>query len=167
MMHENDPKCGVWLVLVTHPHREPQAIENLMRQNFRAYCPMTAKRIHHARRVHDAQRPLFPGYVFVEWPSQWRPLLGTIGVRSVVMSDRKPAKLPLGFVESLKARELDGVIGEPEMAFRIGQQVTIQGGAFDGLIGQIIEMRSNDRVLVLLDLLNRQTPVHIDARQLV
>ena len=55
----------------------------------------------------------------------------------------------------------------PEMPFRIGQQVTIPGGAFDGLIGQIIEMRSNDRVLVLLDLLKRQTPVHVDAKRLV
>ena len=45
---------------------------------------MIVKRIKHARRVYDAKRPLFPGYIFVERPVQrhlWRPLLGTFGVR--------------------------------------------------------------------------------------
>ena len=56
---------------------------------------------------------------------------------------------------------------KPEAPFKIGQEVTIKGGAFDGLIGQIVEMKSNDRVLVLLDLLRRKTPVHIDAKKLV
>jgi hypothetical protein len=36
---------------------------------------MILKRIKHARRVYDAKRPLFPGYIFVERPAQrhlWR-----------------------------------------------------------------------------------------------
>ena len=73
-----------WIVLTTHPHREDFAIENLVRQDYEAYCPMIVKRIKHARRTYDAKRPLFSGYVFVERPAQcdlWRPLLGTFGVR--------------------------------------------------------------------------------------
>src|SRR5208337_3210626 len=73
-----------WIVLTTHPHREDFAIENLVRQDYEAYCPMIVKRIKHARRAYDAKRPLFSGYVFVERPAQcdlWRPLLGTFGVR--------------------------------------------------------------------------------------
>jgi transcriptional antiterminator RfaH len=169
MTRDLEQENGSWLVLVTHPHRESQAIENLMRQNFRAYCPMTVKHIRHARRAYDAQRPLFPSYVFVEQQSlqqRWRPLLSTFGIRSVITHDDKPAKLPHGFVEGLKAREVDGAIGIPETPFQIGQQVTIKGGAFDGLIGQIVQMKPNDRVLVLLDLLQRKTTVHIHAKQL-
>ncbi len=128
---------------------------------------MTMKHIRHARRAYDAERPLFPGYIFAEQPQLWRPLLSTVGVRAAVMNDGKPAKLPLGFIESLKAREVEGCICKHETPFRIGQQVTIQGGAFDGLIGQIMGMRTNDRILVLLDLLKRQTPVQIDAKRLV
>ena len=159
-----------WLVLATHPNREAQAIENLARQKFQVYCPVVLRHIRHARRTYDAHRPLFPGYVFVEQPGlpqRWRPLLGTFGVRTVLMNGETPATLPKGFIEGLKAREVDGVIGKPEAPFQIGQRVTIKGGAFDGLIGQIIAMKENDRVLLLLDLLSRQTRVHIDARQLV
>ena len=46
----------------------------------------------------------------------WRPLLGTFGVRSVVCNGETPSLLPAGFVESLKAREIDGAIQKPEIA---------------------------------------------------
>jgi transcriptional antiterminator RfaH len=144
-------------------------MQNLARQSFHAYCPMTIQHIRHARRAYDAARPLFPGYLFVEQTDasqRWRPLNSTTGVRSLVMSGETPARLPAGFVENLKAREVNGSVCRPETPFQIGQRVTIQGGAFDGLIGQIVEMRDRDRVLVLLDLLNRQTRVDIDAKRL-
>jgi transcriptional antiterminator RfaH len=162
-------KHSDWFVLATHAHREAEAMQHLTRQSFRAYCPMIVKHIRHARQNYDAPRPLFPGYVFVAQESagqRWRPLRSTVGVSSLLMSGEAPARLPAGFVESLKLREVNGNICRPETAFRIGQQVTIQGGAFDGLIGQIVAMREHDRILVLLDLLNRQTPVHIDAKRL-
>ncbi|MGB9165698.1 MAG: transcription termination/antitermination NusG family protein [Rhodomicrobium sp.] len=158
-----------WIVLTTHPHREDFAIENLVRQDYEAYCPMIVKRIKHARRVYDAKRPLFPGYIFVERPVQrllWRPLLGTFGVRAVVCQGGTPSLLPAGFVESLKAREVEGAIQKPEMPFKPGQAVAINGGPLDGLVGQILEIRESDRVLLLLDLLNQQTRVRVDAKRL-
>jgi len=163
-------KHGVWFVLATHSHREAEAVQNLGRQNFHAYCPMIVRHIRHARRSYDAPRPLFPGYVFAaqeDLAQRWRPLLSTIGVRNVVMSGETPAKLPAGFVENLKSREVNGSICKPETPFQIGQQVTIRGGAFDGLIAQIEEMKENERILVLLDLLKRQTRVYVDAKCLV
>ncbi len=160
---------AIWFALATHPHREAEATRNLVRQGFEAYCPMVLKHIRHARRDFDAPRPLFPGYVFAEQQDptrRWRPLLSTVGVRSVVMSGDAPARLPAGLVENLKSREVEGNICVPEAPFKIGQRVTIRGGAFDGLICQIAAMKENDRVLVLLDLLMRQTRVHIDAKRL-
>ena len=158
-----------WIVLTTHAHREDFAIENLTRQEYTAYCPMMVKRIKHARRAYDAKRALFPGYIFVERPVQrhlWRPLLGTLGVRSVVCHGETPSALPAGFVESLKAREIDGAIQKPEMPFRAGQSVAINGGPFDGLVGQILEIRESDRVLLLVNLLNQQTRTQVDAKLL-
>jgi transcriptional antiterminator RfaH len=164
------PIIGEWAVAATHPHREALASENLTRQGFTSYCPVIMRRIRHARRTYDSLKPLFPGYLFIElenWQTQIRPLLGTLGIRTVVMSSGRPATLPSGFVESLRAREIDGRIAKPERAFQIGQTVRIQNGPFDGLIGQIVELRENDRVLVLLDLLKWATRVSVDAKQLV
>jgi transcriptional antiterminator RfaH len=131
---------------------------------------MISKAIRHARRSYNALRPLFPGYIFVEQPNslqRWRPLLSTSGVKTVVMSGEKPALLPAGFVEELMAREANGSPRGFETLFQIGQQVTIRGGAFDGLIGDIIDLKEKDRVVVLLNLLQRRIPVHVNAKMLV
>ena len=153
---------STWIVVATHSNREHVAIENLKRQNYVVYCPMVFKRIRHARRAYDAHRPLFPGYIFVQAVSQsWRPIAGTFGVRSVVQNGDTLAFLPSGFVESLKARETGGVISRPVAAFKHGQTVIINGGQFDGLVGRIEEIRERDRIMLLLNLLNQQTKVHV------
>jgi transcriptional antiterminator RfaH len=157
-----------WIVLTTQPNREAFAIENLLRQDYNVYCPMISKNIRHARRSCEVKRPLFPGYLFVEQRSPFigRSLLGTYGVRTVVRCGDRPSLLPAGFVAGLKARETDGVILSPKDTLVPGQAVKIDGGVFDGLIGTIIEVRENDRVLLLLDFLNTQSKVNIDARTL-
>ena len=156
-----------WMVVTTQPHREAFASMNLERQHYNVYCPKIIKRIRHARRVLEVPRPLFPGYLFVQAPRQeWRPILGTYGVRSVVCTGDCPSFLPSGFVESLRAREIHGALRKQDALLKAGQVVTINGGAFDGLIGRIIEIRENDRVLMLLNLLNQQSKVHVDAESL-
>ena len=165
-----EPIIGEWAAAATHPHREALASENLARQGFKSYCPVIIRRVRHARRAYDTAKPLFPGYLFIElknWRTQLRPLLSTLGIRTVVMSGGRPATLPAGFVENLKAREIDGKIARPDRAFQVGQTVMIHNGPFDGLIGQIVELRENDRVLLLLDVLKRATRVSVDAKQLV
>lgn len=155
-----------WMVLTTHHYREDFAVSNLIRQKYDAYCPMIVKRVKHARRTSDLKRPLFPGYIFVKRPAQrhlYRPLLGTFGVRSVISHGDTPSLLPAGFVESLKAHEMDGVIQKQEMPFSVGQAVTISGGPFNGLVGQILEIRESERILLLLDLLNQQIRVHVKS----
>jgi transcriptional antiterminator RfaH len=167
-MKNSAAEASNWLVLTTQPHREPFAIENLVRQEYNVYCPMISKIIRHARQSSEVKRPLFPGYLFVEHQSPFigRSLLGTYGVRSVVRCGDRPSLLPGGFVAGLKAREIDGVIKSPKETLVPGQSVRIDGGAFDGLIGTIIEVRENDRVLLLLDFLNTQSKVNVDARAL-
>jgi transcriptional antiterminator RfaH len=158
-----------WLVISTLPHKESYACDHLTRQDFRVYCPMIVRRVRHARSASDEPRPLFPGYVFVEYRSDdrtWHPILGTRGVKSVVRSGERPSLLCGSFIEELRAREVGGVLRYPRDALKVGQRVTLQGTAFDGLVGQIIELRDKDRVMVLLDLLDRQTRVQVPTDKL-
>jgi transcriptional antiterminator RfaH len=158
-----------WLVANTLPHRESYACEHLARQNFQVYCPMITRRIKHARRVHDAPRPLFPGYVFVKHHVQgqrWHSILGTRGIKSLVRSGERPSELCGSFIEALKARETDGVIRRPERQLEIGQQVAVQDGPLDGLVGQIVELREKDRAIVLLNLLDQQTRTQLSTGSL-
>ena len=160
---------GVWAVVNTQPNRHLVAADNLLRQGFAAYCPMVRKQVRHARRTQEVRRPLFPGYLFVAMNSQeqrWRPMLSTVGVRSLVRFGDRIALLNDGFVESLQTREIDGGIMRPATEYAVGQTLKINTGAFDGLVATIVEMNEKDRLIVLMTLLNRPVRVTLDASAL-
>ena len=155
-----------WIAINTHPHREHVAIEHLVRQKFAVYCPMELKRIRHARRVRDVSRPLFPGYIFAEaMPdlSFWRPILSTYGVRAMIRIGDQPAYVDDGFIQGLRAREIDGVIAKPVVPYKVGQQVRLNGGSLDGLIATIIEMDARDRLVLLTSILNQKVRLKVTA----
>jgi transcriptional antiterminator RfaH len=156
-----------WIVVNTRPHAEQTALENLQRQTYEAYCPMLRKRRSHARRVEMVLRPLFPGYLFArcgKQARQWRPVLSTYGVRTVVRAGEEPSLIDHGFIASLKAREIDGAIVRPAKPYEVGQKVQIAGGgAFDGIVATIIDLEEEERVVVLLDVLQRATRLTLDV----
>jgi transcriptional antiterminator RfaH len=159
-----------WIVVSTHPHKEALAIENLQRQDFPAYCPLVRKRIRHARREQDVLRPLFPSYVFVQTDTvmhRWRSLSSTFGVRSLIRCGERLSFIHDDFIRSLKAREIDGAIIRPENPYRVGQEVRVSGGAFDGLVATIIEMNEKDRLVVLMNLLNRPVKVKLEKSNVI
>lgn len=157
---------GRWVAINTQPHREHIAVENLMRQRFAVYCPREVRRVRHARRVQNVLRPLFPGYVFAQVVpdfSLWRPILSTYGVRSVIRFGDRPALVAHGFIEALRAREVDGAIAKPPTPYRIGQEVRLTGGAFDGFIATILEMGDKDRLVLLTSLLNQTIRLKVSS----
>ncbi|EJW09567.1 Transcriptional activator RfaH [Rhodovulum sp. PH10] len=157
-----------WIVVNTHAHKERVAIENLERQFYGTYCPMIRTQVRHARKTSQVLRPLFPGYLFVALDlerDRWRPILSTLGVRSVVRDRDTPSRLDPAIIESLKAREVDGAIVRPASPYQVGQDVKIAGGALDGLVVKIIALGEKDRIVVLLDLLNRSIEVRMGASQ--
>jgi transcriptional antiterminator RfaH len=159
-----DASTAPWIVINTHPHREHLALENLHRQDFEAYCPMIRKRRSHARRVESVLRPLFPGYLFLRASTEqarWRPVLSTYGVRTIVRAGDALSFIDDGFIVGLKAREMDGAIVRPANPYHIGQQVRVAAGPFDGLIATIIAMDEKDRLVVLLDMMNRSIKVKL------
>jgi transcriptional antiterminator RfaH len=165
VQHERSP----WVVVHTHPHKEQVALDHLARQNFACYCPLVRKRIRHARRTRDVLRPLFPGYVFVEMAGDrghWRPLLSTTGVRTLVRSGEEPSRLDARFIDALRAREIDGVIVTPASAYTVGQQIRISEGPLEGIVATILDLDEKERIVVLMDILNRPVRVRLDAAKI-
>ncbi len=157
-----------WAVVSTHPHRELLAQTNLARQGFEPYCPQIRKLIRHARRESEQLRPLFPGYIFVRADiDRWRPILSTLGVRTLVRCGDQPSLLNGRFIDALKAREIEGAIAQPERPFIAGQRVRIAGGPFEGLTATILGLNEKERVSVLLDMLMRSVKVSVSEHDLV
>lgn len=160
---------GDWLVVNTHAHRELCAVENLARQGFEPYCPMVLRRVRRRGMAQTVPRALFPSYVFVKCDDRaryWRPIQSTVGVRAVLSNGITPSRLDGAFIAAIKAREADGIVRPPPCTFDVGQQVMVSAGAIDGLVGEIIDLRGRDRVIVLLRLLQNEIRTEIDTEYL-
>lgn len=172
MAVEEAAAAGRWAVVNTQPHRETVAVENLDRQGFTVYCPWVRRSVSHARRLQMVLRPLFPGYVFVlvdPERQRWRPILSTIGVRTLVHFGDRPAQLEAGFIAALREREENGVIARPlpvrrRQPLEVGEAVRLVSGPFAGLVATILSLDERERLTVLMDVLRRgvKTRVHAD-----
>lgn len=165
-----------WAVAKTHPHREQLALEHLARQGFETYCPRVRARIRRTGRYQDVVQPLFPSYVFIRihpLRAQWRPILSTIGVRTLVRFGDMPSLLEDGFIQGLRAREENRVIVrsspivQPAKPYQAGQKVQINGGPFDRAVATVLNVEEKDRLIVLLNLLQYGVRAKIAADQVV
>jgi len=161
---------GRWAVAATHPSKEHLALKHLARQGFETYCPRIRRRVCHGRRYVDKLRPLFPGYVFVEVPlrrAEWRPILSTYGIKTIIRFGGEPAMLDDKFIETLKSRESEGAITCPAAPYQVGQQVRMTGGAFDGVVATILSVNSSERLVVLMDLLKRGVRTSVSTKSVL
>lgn len=162
------PKSRIWIVANSHTNQERLALEHLTRQNYETYCPMIIRRRSHARRVDMAPRPLFPGYLFISHEpghTRWRPILSTVGVRTLVHFGETLGTISDDFIHSLRQREKDGLIANPEPSYHVGQQVRLAAGPFDGVVATILSLGEKERLVVLLDIMQRQVRVKVRTDQ--
>ena len=155
-----------WVALNTHPHREHIALAHLRRQHFTVYCPMERRRVRHARRTADVTRPLFPGYIFAAVTpdlTAWRPMLSTVGVRTLIRTGDRLAFLDDALIRALQAREIAGVIARPATPYTRGQAVRLAGGPFDGLVATLVDMDTRHRLVLLMTLLRQTVTLKLPA----
>lgn len=159
-----------WFAVQTQVGKEDYAFSNLGRQDFEAWCPTILKTVRSGRKVQTKAKPLFPGYIFVQIESgvtRWRSIDSTYGVLRLVKVANRPAPLPAGLVDELRAL----VDGRGNVAFRDalspGDQIRIMGGAFDDWIGQVIQLPDRDRVTLLVAMIGRKVTVTVPRGQVV
>lgn len=157
-----------WYVVNTKPHEEVRASYHLARQGFKVYLPRYAKMRRHARKVDTVARPLFPRYLFVALDlalDRWRSIQSTFGVVGLVMLAERPAPLPSGVVEAIRARENDQ--GHVRLGLApglgVGSRVRLIDGMFADHGGVLDRIADERRVAVLVQLLGRQVRVFVGA----
>jgi transcription antitermination factor NusG len=85
-------------------------------------------------------------------------------MRSVVKFGERPAILPNGLVENLKAMsDADERVQTLMSQIAVGDDVRIEGGPFDQWIGEVINLTPPDRITLLIELASRRVPVTVSA----
>lgn len=144
-----------WYAVHTRPQAEAKAMENLLRQGNAAYLPRCRTEIRDARRRQIVLRPVFPRYLFAgvdRGVGRWRPILSTHGVSDVVRAGDAPMPVAAEIIDALRAQEEAGTFDRLARPLRLGERVRISAGVFEDMIGRLVELREQDRAVVLLDI---------------
>jgi len=149
-----------WYAVYTQPHAEPKALEHLLRQGYGAYLPRFRTKVSHARRRQTMLRPLFPRYLFAgvdRATMPWRPILSTVGVSQIVGTREEPTPVPTEIIAAIREREDSGAFDrfDCRQNLRLGDLVRVTAGAFEDMLGRLVELRDQDRVVLLLEMLGR------------
>lgn len=162
-----------WLVVMTAPRRENDAIAALLKEGHLAWHPQSTVYLTSYRHQIKTKvnRSLFPRYIFATRNPNAEKAIPDCDHVSFVVGDVPRARPGLpSLLEILsdkqQAGEFDGTITQPLHSFKRGEQVRVNDeSAFHGL-NAIIERTEGERVLVLLNLLGGSTRVEIDPRRL-
>ena len=154
-----------WFVAQLKPQGLRLAIQNLDRQGFQHFCPKRLETtIKRGKPVAD-EKPLFPGYIFVQFdPVQagWTSINGTRGVTRLILTDiRKPVPLPAEFMSGLMARcDRVGVVTAPT-DLKIGDTIRVLSGPFAEAIARIEQFTDDERLQILMDLMGQKTRISV------
>lgn len=155
-----------WCAIYTKPQKEEYAELNLRLRGIDTFYPKLFLPRSPKRKKQVV--PLFPSYLFVRFEivsGESCSIIWCPGVKRLVSFNGVPAIVEESIMAFLMGQAgPDGIISA-QCNVTIGQQISIDGGPFDGLVGIIQEPpNAKGRVKVLLQLLNRPTKVDVPVQ---
>lgn len=152
-----------WYVLNTKPKKEFHVEKLFFEGGFKIYNPKY--------RYENRIKPFFPGYEFVhfDYPSQYRLVRYTRGVKRIVGNEDGPILIPEEAIQKIQSREVDGLIelykyGEEP---GIGDEIEVMEGPWKGIRGLFKkELSDKERVMILLNYVSYQGQLIIEKKKL-
>ena len=151
-----------WYLVKTKSKQEDIAILNLENQNFHVYCPYAL--------IRNKKEVLFPGYIFIQLDKDtqnWSSIRSTKGVLYFVRFGLSYAKIPDNIIEFIKTNELNTAEKLKNInKFKSGDKVQITDGVFKNCIAIFKSYKSDERVILLMNLLGQQQKLTIKQESL-
>lgn len=167
-----------WYVIHTYSGYENKVKANLERRVesmamedhiFRIMVPMDEEIEVKDGKKKLVKKKVFPGYVLVEMvmtDDSWYVVRNTPGVTGFVGSGNKPIPLLDNEVHTILGHDLSGVPELPRINLRVGQEVTVTEGPFEGFSGKIEEvLQDRGKVRLTVSMFGRDTPLEVDFVQ--
>jgi transcription antitermination factor NusG len=153
-----------WYSLRTRSNCEKVAAIVLESKGYQQFLPVYRSRRRWSDRVVETQTPLFPGYLFCRFdPKRSLPIMTTPGVICIVGFGREPAPISDREIEAIHTIIDSGVTAEPCPFVRVGQRVRVNSGPLAGLEGILVQKKSEWRLVVSIEMLQRSVAVEIEC----
>jgi transcription termination/antitermination protein NusG len=153
-----------WFALQVAPRREKRVASILEYKGHEAFLPTYQVRRNWSDRIKTLDQPMFPGYVFCRVQKTGTGLvLATPGVIRVVSFGGKPCPIANEEIDSLQRIGRSGGDVEPYPFTQVGQKVQITQGPFSGVVGVVVQVRNQRRLVVAVETIFKAVSIAIDA----
>jgi transcription termination/antitermination protein NusG len=162
---EDPIREAAWYAVYTKSRHEQVAREQLLAKGVEVFLPTVQTWSRRTDRRLRIELPMFPSYLFVNTtlhPERHLSVLRTIGVVKLVDFKGQPMPVDPHEVRSLQILIDSGVAVIPAENFSIGDRVKIVEGLFKGMIGRLVARRSETRLIVAVEAINRAVQVEVD-----
>ena len=152
-----------WYLIKTKPRQEKIAKQNLENQGYVVFCPIT--------KINNKLVILFPGYLFIKLNDKtqnWSPINSTKGVSHFVKFGLNFAKVPTSVIKFIKTNQYittEKLINLNK--FKPGDKVQISDGAFKNYMAIFKCYKSDERVILLMNLLGYEQSLSIKKESVI
>ncbi|GGI82235.1 transcription/translation regulatory transformer protein RfaH [Legionella impletisoli] len=160
-------KENKWYLVQCKPRQTFRAELHLTNQGYHCFHPTypvkKKVRTNGTIAIQTTIEPLFPHYLFVSLSNldSWYTIRSTRGVKSIVTFNGIPGSVSHSILEGIRyhCNVLNGL--EPEPMFKEGQRVRITEGCFKELEAIVAANTGEERVILLLNLFNREQQIEL------
>ena len=158
-----------WYILQFKPNSHYQATKNLNRQGYETFLPLYDNTTRKTSRFISTRKPLFPGYMFITFDiieNGWHKINNTYGVSKLVTFNSQLKPIPTIFIDNLMMRYDSSGKLLPVKELKKGDQVKVLMGPFADFIATVETYEMEQRVWILMDLMNRKTKIQTSSGDL-
>ena len=154
-----------WFLVRCKSKQEQRASLNFSNQTITSYFPTIDVLKTIRGKTMLKQEALFPGYLFIHLDissSYASKVNNTFGVYGFVNFAGKPQMVPDCLIEELKALKDNAI----DLTLKSGDQVIINDGSYENVAAIFLEAESEQRSILLIELLNKQVRLSVDNRSI-
>ncbi|MEP9411516.1 MAG: UpxY family transcription antiterminator [Candidatus Brocadia sp.] len=158
-----DRNVAYWFAVHTRSRHEKQVDSFLKEKRIDAFLPLIKTPSRRKDRVKFVDLPLFPGYLFVKIPlGNVYDVITTRGVTRIVGTDiLTPIPIPEKQVNDIKLLVSSNIKLDPYKYLATGTRIRVKYGPLAGIEGILLKKKTNCRVVVSVDLLQRSVSAEV------
>lgn len=152
-----------WVAVYTKPRHEKTVEAELIKKGFEVYLPMLKERRKWSDRKKWVEFPMFKSYLFVKTEIKNSLfVLQTVGVVTIVKFCGEVAIVQDSVIDGIRLLIEGGYKPESTDYFIKGDPVEVKNGPLKGLIGEVIRVDDQDKLVLRVDAIQHSISVQID-----
>lgn len=156
-----------WYAVRTKSRHEQKVKDRLVNKSFKIFLPMIEAWSKRKDRKKKILKPLFPGYLFIDFElnkGRWLDILKTPGVANLLGYSNEPYPVPEEQISSIRTVIDSGVTISHHPYLKKGDKVKVVSGPMEGAIGILMDIHEKkQRLVISIDMLNSAVSVELEG----